>query len=192
MFESPDTLVLVLPLMKSTLLDYLLKLGKHLNEDKVRDIFQKIVSAVNYCHQQGIMHCDLKLENVLVNYDDNTMDIQEVCVSDFGLSCCQKARSTNGEGAIFGTVSSMAPEMLYSDSTFDGRIDAWALGVIFHELLTLEAPFSGETDDDVANSIRDDEIDFLEGEIYEQLSIEAVDILENLLQKDPTQRLTVR
>lgn len=181
MFESPDTLVLVLPLMKSTLLSYLHNLGKAINEEQARLIFKKIVSAVDYCHQQGLMHCDLKLENILVNYDDVTMDIYEVCVSDFGLSRNIKTRSTNGKGAVFGTLPYMAPEMLYEDSTFDERIDAWALGVMLHELLTFEPPFMGNSEEEIASSICDDEIDFFEGQIYEPLSIEVIDLLDDLL-----------
>lgn len=191
MFESPQTLVLVLPLMKSTLQSYLTKLGKAVDEEHAKHIFKKIVSAVEHCHQQGLMHCDLKLENILVNYDDSTMDIHDVCIADFGLSCKIKTRSTDGEGAIFGTLPYMAPEMLFSDSTFDDRIDAWALGIILHELLTFEAPFHGDTDEELASSIRDDEIDFFGGEVFEALSVEAIDLIDNLLQKDPFHRLTV-
>lgn len=137
------------------------------------------------------MHCDLKLENILLNYDDDSFQVRDLCISDFGLSHRIKKRSTNGDGAVFGTTSYMAPEMFYLDSTFDGKIDAWALGVILYELLTFESPFPGKCDEEIATSILDDEIDFVENEALAGVSIEAIDLVESLLQKDPDQRLSV-
>ena len=56
-----------------------------LSEDEVRSIFQMIVKGVDACHQKGIMHCDLKLDNILLNVDSSNK-ISDLCIADFGLS----------------------------------------------------------------------------------------------------------
>ena len=82
----------------------------------------------------GVMHCDLKLDNILVNYDEATLKITEICISDFGLSSRRK-RLRAGKDTR-GTLPYMAPEMFLEDSTFDKKSDSWALGVILHALVT--------------------------------------------------------
>ena len=95
MFESPQFLVIVMPIMKMSLLDYLKERQFQLSEEEARQIFAKIVDAVDHCHRNGIMHCDLKPDNILINYDDfdELMTITELCIADFGL--CQATSKLN-------------------------------------------------------------------------------------------------
>lgn len=55
--------------MDMTLKDYMSKSGQGMDEDEVRSLFRQIVIGIEFCHSQGIMHCDLKLDNILVNVD---------------------------------------------------------------------------------------------------------------------------
>ena len=71
-FESsnPRYVVIVLEHMQSTLVDYL-KTHQIIGEDEAKPIFHMIANGVRHCHENGIVHCDLKPANILVNIDDN-------------------------------------------------------------------------------------------------------------------------
>lgn len=71
-FESSNSryVVIVLEHMQSTLVDYL-KTHQIIGEDEAKPIFHMIASGVRHCHENGIVHCDLKPANILVNIDDN-------------------------------------------------------------------------------------------------------------------------
>ena len=71
MFENDLIIVLVLPLMSMSLKAYMLqRVESPLQEPEVCRIFQMIANGIEYCHRQGVVHCDLKLDNILVNIDD--------------------------------------------------------------------------------------------------------------------------
>lgn len=73
---------MVFPLMRSTLRQFQ-KEKKGFIDPLARKIFTMISSAVAYCHQQGIMHGDLKPDNILVDYDDE-LNLTKLCIADFG------------------------------------------------------------------------------------------------------------
>ena len=134
------------------------------------------------------MHCDLKLDNILLNYDENSMKITEICVSDFGL--CSTRKNLKSGTDCRGSVPYMAPEIFLEGQRYDKRVDCWSLGIILHLLLTLEFPFNGETSEEIIDKIKTFDIDFVENDSLENVSIEACDLIENLLQKDPKSRLS--
>ena len=138
MFEDDENIIIVLPLFDKSLFDYLRKLGKPVDENEARRIFNLIASGVHHCHQNGIIHCDLKPANILVNLDEN-QNIVDVCITDFGLSLeADKLKESVGRR---GSLPYMAPELLDIGKSFDAQIDSWALGVILHELLTNQKPY---------------------------------------------------
>lgn len=80
------------------------------------------------------MHCDIKLENILVNVaKDGSDKIADLCIADFGLSSVIQQLTAGIESR--GSLPYMAPEQLISGETFSSKIDSWSLGVILHELL---------------------------------------------------------
>ncbi|HEY1135779.1 MAG TPA: protein kinase, partial [Nocardioides sp.] len=103
-------------------------------------LLEPIVAAVGAAHRAGIVHRDVKPENVLIADDGR------VKVADFGLAKAVDADShhTTTGGVLIGTVSYLAPELVV-DGTADARADVYALGVVLHELLTGEKPHQGET-----------------------------------------------
>lgn len=161
-----------------------------MKEEEVKNIFRQIVQGVEYCHSRGVMHYDLKLENVLVNYDEKTIEINEIRVADFGF-CSMRKELKNGKETR-GTLPYMSPEMFYENGTFDKQSDSWALGVLLYALLTYTMPFKGATQDDVIDDITERELDFVENKVWEEVTIEASDLVENLLEKDPKQRYSVK
>lgn len=97
------------------------------------------MNAVYYCHQKGIVHRDLKLENVLMSNREKL----EIKVVDFGIA--GYIRNNIGETTDFGTVRYMAPEVLSKQDLKASRaIDLWACGVILYAMLFNKFPYSGK------------------------------------------------
>ncbi len=102
-------------------------------------VLQQLASALDYAHQQGVIHRDLKPHNVLLDSHGN------VLLSDFGLARLVKTSAgLTPSGAVIGTPAYMAPEQWTGDVA-DARTDVYALGVILFEMLLGTLPFHGET-----------------------------------------------
>lgn len=97
-----------------------------------------MAKAVVTCHEQNIIHRDIKLENFLVKScpESDELDIK---LSDFGIAC--KYDKNNPPTDRNGSVVGVAPEILTQDS-YDHKVDCWSLGVILYELLTTIHPFT--------------------------------------------------
>ena len=107
-------------------------------------LFEKICRAVNFAHQRGVIHRDLKPPNILVDAEG------EPHILDFGLAKHISARA-EGEstvqmlstsGQILGTVAYMSPEQALGSPDVDVRSDVYSLGVIFYEALSGQPPYS--------------------------------------------------
>jgi serine/threonine-protein kinase len=126
-----------------SLLQRLRGLGR-LNPDAARKIVRGIAEALEVTHAAGIVHRDLKPANVMLSGD-------VVTLVDFGLArrSGQSAESTaplTATGAVLGTVGYMAPEVIEQRASDDPRLDLYALGVLWFELVTGRRPFEGDTD----------------------------------------------
>ncbi|MCU0753774.1 MAG: serine/threonine protein kinase [Xanthomonadales bacterium] len=100
-----------------------------------------IAEAVEYAHQVGILHLDLKPSNVLIDERGAPQ------VADFGLAH-RIVDAAEGRVMVAGTPAYMAPEQAAADHRLDPRTDVWGLGAILHEMLTGSAPFPGCVDED--------------------------------------------
>ena len=113
--------------------------GRNLRENQpaILDVIRAIADALGYAHEQGIVHRDVKPENVLFDKLDRPL------LADFGiaLSDTHQPRVTR-EGATIGSSGYMSPEQARSQP-LDGRSDIYSLGVLCYELLTGEMPFRG-------------------------------------------------
>jgi serine/threonine-protein kinase len=107
-------------------------------------ILREIASALSYAHEHGIVHRDIKPDNVLLSGGS-------AMVTDFGVAKALSASSNAEHGAAtslgvaLGTPAYMAPEQATADPAMDHRADIYAFGVLAYELLTGQPPFVGRT-----------------------------------------------
>ncbi|MBI2839900.1 MAG: protein kinase [Acidobacteria bacterium] len=101
-------------------------------------IVRQVLRALQEAHRVGVVHRDLKPQNIMV--DDN----QRAYIMDFGLSITTGVERLTQVGAVVGTPSYMAPEQ-HEDHEIDHRADLYAIGVIMFEIFTGRLPFVGQT-----------------------------------------------
>src|SRR5438128_6084480 len=106
---------------------------------QVTEVALQVLAALDHAHGHGIVHRDVKPENILIA-DDGT-----VKVADFGLArAFADSTISQAEGTVTGTVQYLAPEQIQGEPA-DPRTDLYALGVVMFECLTGRSPFTGET-----------------------------------------------
>ncbi len=106
---------------------------------KVVDIIIQSSEALNYAHEQGVVHRDIKPGNIMVVKNG------QVKITDFGIARVTSGSKTQtAAGIVLGTPSYMSPEQV-AGKPIDGRSDIFSLGVLLYELLTGERPFKGES-----------------------------------------------
>jgi serine/threonine protein kinase/formylglycine-generating enzyme required for sulfatase activity len=116
--------------------------------EQIARIMVNVAEAVDYIHQQGLIHCDLKAANILIDVHGHPH------VTDFGLATQESAQNVS-KGQRFGTPYAMAPEQIRGEShLMDGRTDIWALGVMLYQMLTGRLPFSAASREELFQVIR--------------------------------------
>ncbi len=115
--------------------------------EQVLSLVTPVASAVRAAHARGVVHRDLKPDNVFLARVADT-DAPEVKVVDFGLAkpfiLAVGATALTQTGSVMGTPYYMAPEQVYGEKDIDGQADVWALGVMLYECATGAKPFEGE------------------------------------------------
>jgi serine/threonine-protein kinase len=101
------------------------------------EFFERIVDAVGYLHSRGIIHRDLKANNVKVS------EAGVVKVLDFGIAKSHDSPRLTVSGAMIGTPQYVSPEQLHGQKA-DVRTDIWALGVMLYEMTTGRLPFEAD------------------------------------------------
>ena len=135
-------------------------------------MIQGILSGLEHLHSKGVIHRDLKPENILLQ--SNTPRI-----ADFGIA--RLMQSTSNSTQATGTPAYMAPECFYAVRSV--QTDIWAVGIIFHLLLTGKLPFPQPDQISVMNAILNSE-----PQIQNDISPEHREIIEKALRKDVTRR----
>ncbi|XBI32550.1 hypothetical protein VPH35_055988 [Triticum aestivum] len=160
------------------LLDYIIEKGR-LQEDEARRMFQQIISGVEYCHRNMVVHCDLKPENMLL---DSTYNVKLV---DFGLS--NVMHDGHFLNTSCGSTNYAAPEVISGEVYVGPEVDVWSCGVILYALLCGSVPFDDEYTPSLFKKIK--------GGNYilpSHLSDLAKDLIPRMLLVDPMKRITIR
>ncbi len=109
-----------------------------LNPNRAAELAAQIASALGAAHERGVIHRDVKPQNVLLTASDDAK------VTDFGIARAASEASISGASVILGTVSYMSPEQALGKSA-GPTSDLYSLGVVLHEMLTGSVPFEAET-----------------------------------------------
>lgn len=108
-----------------------------LTEDHARRYFRQLISAVKHCHSRGVFHRDLKLDNLLLDENDNLK------VTDFGLSAVKNQIRPDGLlHTVCGTPSYVAPEILAKKGYDGAKADVWSCGVVLFTVTAGYLPFN--------------------------------------------------
>eukprot|EP00063_Salmo_salar_P056434 XP_014031269.1 PREDICTED: serine/threonine-protein kinase N1-like isoform X1 [Salmo salar] len=135
-----------------------------------------VVLGLQFLHDHKIVYRDLKLDNLLLDTDGY------VKIADFGL--CKEGMGYGDRTSTFcGTPEFLAPEVL-TDTSYTRAVDWWGLGVLIYEMLVGESPFPGDDEEEVFDSIVNDEVRY-----PRFLSTEAIAIMRRLLRRNPERRL---
>uniref|UniRef100_A0A3P8YRQ5 protein kinase C n=1 Tax=Esox lucius TaxID=8010 RepID=A0A3P8YRQ5_ESOLU len=135
-----------------------------------------VVLGLQFLHENKIVYRDLKLDNLLLDTEGY------VKIADFGL--CKEGMGFRDRTSTFcGTPEFLAPEVL-TETSYTRAVDWWGLGVLIFEMLVGESPFPGDDEEEVFDSIVNDEVRY-----PRFLSTEAISIMRRLLRRSPERRL---
>ncbi|XP_070760042.1 serine/threonine-protein kinase N2-like [Enoplosus armatus] len=135
-----------------------------------------VLLGLEFLHLNKIIYRDLKLDNLLMDADGF------VKITDFGL--CKEGMGHGDRTSTFcGTPEFLAPEVL-TDDNYTRAVDWWGMGVLVYEMLVGESPFPGEDEEEVFDSIVNDDVQY-----PASLPPGAVAIIQKLLKKNPLKRL---
>jgi len=108
--------------------------------DQIRTVMAEVLLAMDDAHQSGVIHRDLKPDNVLVRLENGRLRSK---IADFGIAKVLEGTTYTVSGALLGTCGYMSPEQVKTPSLVDHRSDIYSLGVTLYELVTGRVPFDG-------------------------------------------------
>jgi len=185
LFENQDYYFIVLEYMAgSDLFDYLQARDFNLGENRVREISYQLALGVKYLHSYGIVHRDLKLENVMMS-DTTEQSLPKLV--DFGLAKMIGPKEKADEP--FGTLGYVAPEIL-EKKPYSLQCDLWSLGCIIYALLCSSLPFDHDSQKETIRMTCEDKVTF-DSPQWKNVSKECMDLITKLLIKNPENRITV-
>jgi len=185
--EDKSAIYLIVELIKgSDLFDVSESLGS-LSHSSVAALLTPLLNAISYLHSRGIVHHDIKPENIIIDYALNTLKL-----TDFGSA---KFCSKNTEGAVGGTLHYMAPEVLMNmrgaHKTCDKAVDIWSIGVLCYLLISGSNPFdSKKNNENILNRIIAGKFKF-EGPVWDKVPKDCKEFIKKCLVVDPKKRATI-
>ncbi len=155
-----------------------------LSVPECRHIMRQLIDVVMQIHVKGVLHRDLKPDNVMVVEHED--DPHYVKLLDFGLARTQSLTRLTQSGLVVGTIGYLAPEQLTEQKSSTAS-DIYALGVIFYELLTRQPAFPGDTPVDIIKQIL--EASPVPPKKYRpEIGVALNDLILSMMEKDPEAR----
>ena len=212
MFEDEKYFMIIMEYINGGNLFSFVKKRRKLSEKTAKFLFRQIILGIKYIHEQNIVHRDIKLENLLIDLNNN------IKICDFGIGRKIKSKNQLLHDQC-GTLMYMAPEILLSSKEKGYEpfpVDIWSSGISLYIMLSGTLPFNYKnkknSDTDEEEEIEEEEesisekskskkneednfklqysIVYKEPKKIENISDEARDLLKGLLNKDPKKRLT--
>ncbi|HVW29436.1 MAG TPA: serine/threonine-protein kinase [Polyangiaceae bacterium] len=189
-----DGPAIVMDLLEGETLRARLAREERLSAPDVARILLPVVSAVTAAHAQGVVHRDLKPDNIFLSrHADGS---EHVRVLDFGIAKLVEAAADPGEsqsmtstGTMLGTPWYMAPEQGFGESDIDGRADVWAIGVILYECLSGGRPLEGDNLGQVLKRLMSQGITPVAG-VVPDVPADVAELVDRMLTTDRDDRLS--
>ena len=184
-FENSEYIYIVMEYISGgTLNQYIKNHYFYISESEAANIISQIGNGLKYLHNYGIVHRDLKTDNIMLTKNNETGIIK---IMDFGLSKVVGPK----EGLIdgYGTLNYCAPEVLMREP-YNKQIDIWSLGIILFFMLVGHFPFQGNNEDIIAKNIVYQPLKFDEQE-WENKSRNVINLIEKSLEKKPSKRINI-
>ena len=137
-WREPDRAYIVMRYMRGGSLRDLMEREGILGTDVTSRVLEQVGSALTFAHRNGVIHRDVKADNILLDEDGNAY------LSDFGIAKELGGEALDGEGALVGTPAYLAPEQIRGDEA-GPQSDVYALGIMLYEMLSGSRPFADET-----------------------------------------------
>lgn len=180
---------LVMDYVSGMLLGTLVSVEGRLALPKALPIFIQIADGMSYLHDHGIIHRDLRPDNVFLVSQDGKENI--VKIVDFGVAKNLHEtgqKKLTAEGEILGTPEYMSPEQIF-DKNLDGRTDIYSMGCLMFNVLTGQLPFVGNTPVEILkHKMQSDGLDFSDPSRGRHLPKELQELVNTALSKDPNDR----
>ncbi|GMN43039.1 hypothetical protein TIFTF001_012228 [Ficus carica] len=177
-FHDEDRIFLILEYAHGGELYGELRKSGHFSEKQAATYILSLAQALAYCHEKHVIHRDIKPENLLIDHWGRLK------IADFGWSVQSKSK----RHTMCGTLDYLAPEMV-ENKAHDYAVDNWTLGILCYEFLYGVPPFEAETQRDTFKRIV--KIDLCYPPIP-HVSAEAKDLINKLLVKDSSKRLSLQ
>ncbi|XP_022955380.1 serine/threonine-protein kinase RUNKEL [Cucurbita moschata] len=181
-YETSAHLWLVLEYCVGGDLMSILRQDGKLPEDSIHDLASDLVRALQYLHSKGIIYCDLKPSNILLDENGHV----KLCDFELARKLSEISRTNSSvPQAKRGTPCYMAPELFKEDGIHSYASDMWALGCVLYECFVGRPPFMGREFTQLVKSILSDPTPILPG----SPSRPFVNLINSLLVKDPAERI---
>jgi len=182
-FINNDYFVIIMELCDKNLSKLLLERKKTFNLKEIFEILNQLNNAFKIMKENKIIHRDLKLENILIKYnEDKTFTIK---LSDYGCSIRVESLSRNFSNSIVGTNIYMAPEIL-NGQPHNYKCDLWSIGIIIYKLFFGKPPYSGVTEMALSKNILNGGKKFLKSTKIKELDY----LINKLLEIEIDKRLS--
>jgi len=200
LYETPKCLWIILELVDGGDLHHYLAHTVHYNEVMASKQFKQVLMGLHYLHSLGVVHRDLKLDNILLHGQGAQADLK---IADFGLSALvrldedgydatesSKRKSYKELKDMWGTKEYFAPEVV--DMAYGPQADVWAVGCVLFEMLSGEQAFpvhEGDKEHTFYRRIKKGEYD-MNKPVWKKISKEAKELIKKMLVVDPINRLS--
>ena len=159
-YDNDDEFVIVMELCDENLFDLIQKTQKTFNLDEIFNMLSQLNNTFKIMHENNIAHRDLKLQNILIKYENKEKKKFTYKLTDYGISKRFRSLSQRFSTTMVGTLGFMAPEILAKEE-YGYECDLWSLGIIIYMLFFRRNPYNGESVNAILNQIKNKKQNYL-------------------------------
>ena len=183
-FINKEEIAIVMELCDNNLFNYCSNRNGPLNIEEIREILTQLNNTFKIMNQNRIVHRDIKLENILINYEDDKKTKFIVKLTDYSVSIILLSSSRKLQTHV-GTPYYMAPEIMIGEE-YNEKCDLWNLGVVIYILFFRLYPYKGNTEIAILNQIKS----FRQRYLRKTGNSYLDDLISKLLTYEPDKRIS--